>query len=108
MESPFKNIELKHWPDFLLAISGAAFLASLVALYSDVQIAKYLSIFFFGFVLFGIGGKIAHYKYRDPNIGGNVNAWFSGWKHSLLADSFALFGVILIVLSIACFIKVNA
>ncbi|SER76142.1 hypothetical protein SAMN05421690_10691 [Nitrosomonas sp. Nm51] len=88
----------------MLAISGAPFVISIIAMYSGNELGKYLSIGFFGMVLFGIGGKIAHYKFRDPNINGNINAWFPGWRHSTLADSFAVFGISLMILCIVLFI----
>lgn len=99
MSNPFSGIELKTWPDFLLAISGALLVAATVAMFAGNELALRLSAGFGGLVLFGIGGKVAHYKFRDPTIKGNGNAWFSGWRHSLLADIFAASGVVLICFS---------
>ncbi|WP_440997545.1 hypothetical protein [Arhodomonas sp. SL1] len=108
MENPFKNIELKFWPDFLLAISGLAFVVSVAAMYSGATLARSLSVGFFGLVLFGIGGKISHHRFRDPNIRENSNAWFSGWRHSMLANLFAAIGVIIVLLSVWLISKPNA
>lgn len=99
MNNPFSGIELKTWPDFLLAISGTLLVASVVAMFSGNDLALRLSVGFGGFVLSGIGGKIAHYKFRDSSVKGNANAWFSGWRHSFLADIFAVTGVALILFS---------
>lgn len=107
MESPFKSIKLKYWPDFLLAISGSAFVVSLVAMYSGIAFAQKLSVGFFGFVLFGIGGRIAHYQFRGPSIRGNNNAWFSGWRHSPLADFFAIAGIVLVAMACWAIFKVG-
>lgn len=103
MENPFKNIQLKDWPDFLLAISGVTFVVSLIALFGGSSFAGLLVLTFGGLVLFGIGGKIAHYRFRDATIQGNSNAWFSGWRHSLLADCFAALGILLVVIAIIGF-----
>lgn len=103
VENPFKNIQLKDWPDFLLAISGVSFIVSLIALFGGSSFAAALVLVFGGFVLFGIGGKAAHYRFRDSSIKGNSNAWFSGWRHSLLADSLAGSGVLLIVAAVIWF-----
>ena len=103
MDNPFKNIQLKDWPDFLLAISGLSFVVSLIALFGGSSFADEFLLVFGGLVLFGIGGKVAHYRFRDAAIKGNSNAWFPGWRHSVLADSFAAFGVLLIVLAVIRF-----
>ncbi|KKA43633.1 hypothetical protein [Salinivibrio sp. KP-1] len=66
MNNPFTNIELKVWPDFLLAISGALLVAAVVAMFAGNELATRLIFGFGGLVLFGIGGKAAHYKYRNP------------------------------------------
>lgn len=103
MNNPFRNIQLKDWPDFLLAISGVSFVLSLVALFGGLSIAAMIVPVFGGLVLFGIGGKIAHYRYRDASIIGNSNAWFAGWRHSFLADIFAGLGVFLILIAAVWF-----
>lgn len=100
MNNPFTNIELKVWPDFLLAISGVLLVAAVVVMFAGNELALRLSLGFGGLVLFGIGGKAAHYKYRDPSIKGNSNAWFSGWRHSFLADIFAALGIVLVCSSV--------
>jgi len=84
----------------MLAIAGPILVASIVAMYAGNDLAKAVSMVLGGTVLFGLGGKIAHYKYRDPNIKGNANAWFSGWRHSVLADGLAIVGFLLIGIAI--------
>lgn len=103
MENPFKNIQLKDWPDFLLAITGVSFVTSLIALFGDSSFASLFVLTFGGLALLGIGGKIAHYRFRDPTIKGNSNAWFPGWRHSLLADCFAGLGILLVVVAVILF-----
>ena len=71
-------------------------MASVVATFAGNGLALRLSLGFGGLVLFGIGGKAAHYKYRDPSIKGNSNAWFSGWRHSFLADTLAALGLVFV------------
>jgi len=97
--NPFNNTQLKEWPDFLLAFSGVSFVVSLMAMFSGSSIGLPCALIFGGLVLFGVGGKVAHYRFRDSGIKGNGNAWFSGWRHSLLADSFAGIGVVLVLLA---------
>lgn len=104
MENPLKNIQLKDWPDFLLAVSGASLCVSVIAILSGSALGASYALLFGGVFLFGVGGKIAHYKYRDPDIKGNINAWFTGWRHGLLADSFAIIGILLVFLAIYAFL----
>lgn len=99
MENPFRNIQLKDWPDFLLAITGFSFVISLIALFGGSAFAGLFVLAFGGLVLFGIGGKVAHYRFRDATIKGNSNAWFPGWRHSLLADCFAGLGMLLVIVA---------
>jgi hypothetical protein len=101
MDNPLKNIELETWPDFLLAIAGLAFIISLTSLLSGSAVAAPTTLIFSGIFSFGVGGKISYYRFRDSNIKRNKNAWFSGWRHSLLADSFAVIGVVLIIIGLA-------
>lgn len=108
MENPLKSIELKTWPDFLLAVSGMAVMISLTALFAGSDHALIATILFAGIFLFGIGGKISYYRYRDSSVKGNMNAWFSGWRHSILSDSLAFIGIALIVLSLVLIYLQNA
>ncbi|MEP2627445.1 MAG: hypothetical protein ABJP66_06585 [Hyphomicrobiales bacterium] len=100
MENPLKNIEFKVWPDYLLAVSALLLVISVGALFAGAPLGLPLSALFGGFFLFAIGGKIAHYKFRAPEAKGNANVWVSGWRHSFVADCFALLGVGLIVWAI--------
>lgn len=75
-------------------------MAAVIAMFAGNELALRLSLGFGGLVLFGIGGKAAHYKYRDGSIKGNSNAWFSGWRHSFLADTLAALSIVLVCLSI--------
>ena len=77
LENPFRNIQLKDWPDFLLAVSGVSFVVSLIAFFGGSSSAVPFVLVFGGLVLFGIGGKIAHYRFRDGAIKGNSNALVS-------------------------------
>lgn len=107
MTDPFKNIQLKDWPDFFLAISGTSFVLILGALVAHQNmpggIVNWL-LFFGGTVLFGIGAKKAHYKARDINLPGNV--WVSKWRCDFLANTFALGGVALVLFGVLRFIEV--
>lgn len=94
MQNPLANIKLQSWPDFVLAISGTAFLVSLPFVLGTCR-AIALAVLFCGGFIFGLGGKIAHYRYRDSSVPGNANAWFPGWRHSLLADSLAMIGLVI-------------
>lgn len=87
----------------MLSISGASYVASLIALFGGSSFTSFFVLIFGGLVLFGVGGKIAHYRFRDATIKGNSNAWFPGWRHSFLADSFAVLGVLLVIISIIRF-----
>lgn len=84
----------------MLAISGTLLITSVAAMFAGKVLGYSLSILFGGFVFLGLGGKIAHYKFRDPKITGNSNAWFSGWRHSFLANIFAIAGISMIFLAI--------
>ncbi len=106
MENPFKNIQLKNWPDFLLAISGVSFVLVLGALVADQKLpggTVAWAMLFGGLVIFGIGAQKAHYKTHIKNIKGNANVWVSKWRHSLLADAFAGVGLLLILFAIRYF-----
>ncbi|MDR4516628.1 MAG: hypothetical protein MRK00_04485 [Nitrosomonas sp.] len=107
MVNPFKNIQLKYWPDYLLAITGVSFLVLLVGMISGRQIPGgivYWVILFGGLVSFGIGAQIAHYRAHLKEIEGNINIWVSKWRHTILADSFAVIGVILVLYALGHFL----
>lgn len=104
MENPLKNIELKVWPDFLLAVSAVCLVMAVGSLLAGVPIALPLSPLFGGIFVFAIAAKISHYRFRDRSIKGNSNAWFSGWRHSVLADGLAVGGIGLIGWSIWLFL----
>lgn len=104
VENPLRNIQLKIWPDFLMAAAGFLLVISvIISLLAGSQLSGSCALLFGGGFLFGIGGKLAHYRYRDPNVKGNSNAWFAGWRHGPLADTFAGIGLILIVAAIFSF-----
>ncbi|AUD78734.1 hypothetical protein CW740_05505 [Kangiella profundi] len=102
VDNPLKSLELKTWPDVMLAISSVPFLISFGAMFVDSTkaFAVPITILIAGILCFGIGAKLAYYRYRDSNIEGNINAWFAGWRHSFLADFFAFIGFLLIFLGI--------
>lgn len=102
VDSPLKSIELKTWPDILLAICAVPFIIAFSAMFVDSTktFAVSVTILVDGLLSFGLGGKIAYYRFRDSEIGGNMNAWFSGWRHSILADTLAILGVLLISLGV--------
>lgn len=102
MDNPLKSLELKTWPDVMLAISSVPFLIAFSAIFAESTkaLAIPIAILLAGVICFGVAGKVAYYRYRNSSIRGNVNAWFSGWRHSLLADSLALVGFLLIVFGV--------
>jgi hypothetical protein len=111
MVNPFKNIELKNWPDYWLAVSGLGFiilLGALVAGKNQPGSTVAWVILFGGLLLFGIGGKIAHYKAHIKGVEGNINVWVSKWRHGFLADTLAIIGIILIIYSVVTFLGLCA
>jgi len=107
MENPFKNIQLKNWPDYWLAVTGISFVILLGGLVAGQQLlggTVNWVMFFGGLILFGIGAQKAHYKAHINGIEGNMNVWVSKWRHSLLADVFAVAGLLLVLFAIAKFI----
>ena len=102
VDNPLKSLELKTWPDILLAVCSIPFLLSFGAMFADStkNFAIPITLLVSGIMCFGLGGKLAHYRYRDSSVKGNMNAWFSGWKHSLMADGLAALGLALIGLGI--------
>ena len=107
LDNPLRNIQLKEWPDFVMAISGVSLVSSVVGMLSGVKLGYPCTLMFGGAFLFGLGGRIAHFKYRDASVKGNSNAWFSGWRHTTLADSFALLGVSMVLFAIYTFYTVG-
>lgn len=107
VENPFRNIQLKNWPDFWLAITGIAFVVVLTGLVAGQQLpggsATWVMLFG-GFVMFGIGAQKAHYKAHLKGVEGNINVWVSKWRHSLLADLFAVIGVLLVLCAVVLFL----
>ncbi|MBE9516435.1 MAG: hypothetical protein IME93_05605 [Proteobacteria bacterium] len=93
--NPFKNIRIKYWPDYLLAVVGTCTIAAVIAYLADSNRALPLMEIFGGLTLFGIGGEIAHYVYSKKGYGGMVSQHFSGWRHTLLADLFAVIGLVI-------------
>jgi len=70
MENPLKNLPLQTWPDILLAVCAVLCIAFVAGL-SSVQVAKPLATLTAGLILFGIGGIICHYRFRDVSVKGN-------------------------------------
>lgn len=106
MVNPFKSIQVKVWPDFLLAISGSSFTILLIALATNKDLPGSTlgwMVMFGGLVIFGFGAKKSHYKAHIKGIKGVKGIWVSKWNHSFLSDLFALIGVFLIIFSIAIF-----
>jgi hypothetical protein len=93
--NPFKNIRVKYWPDYLLAVTGTCFIITVLTYLTGIDRAFPLMVIFGGLILFGIGGEIAHYRYSIKGYGGMVSQQFSGWRHTFLANSFALLGILL-------------
>lgn len=111
MSNPFKNIQLKNWPDFWLAVTGPAFIIVLGALVTGKNIPGNTVtwvILFGGLVLFGIGAQKAHYKAHIKGVQGNMNVWVSKWRHSFLANTFAILGLALVLLAVWLFLDLNA
>lgn len=107
MENPFKNIQLKNWPDYWLAVTGASFVILLGGLVAGQQLpggTVNWVIFFGGLVLLGIGAQKAHYKVHIKDGEGNMNVWVSKWRHSIAADIFVIVGLLLVLFSIEKFI----
>ncbi|WP_115718825.1 hypothetical protein [Gallaecimonas mangrovi] len=89
MSNPFKNIELKYWPDFVLAISGISFVMVLGALIAGVTLPGGTLgwvLLFFGVIAFGVAGKHAHYRRHDKEI----HKWVSAWRASFLSNILVL------------------
>lgn len=96
MANIFANVRIQYWPDYLLVVSGTLLLASTTAMFSGIEYSGLVSLLLGGVFVFGIGAQIAHFRYRDKSVNGNANAWFSGWRHSFLADAFSLIGVAIV------------
>jgi len=60
MLNPLKYIELKSWPDYMLAVSAVCLVMAAGALLSGASIALSLSFLFGGIFVFATAGKIAH------------------------------------------------
>ena len=107
MENPFKNIRLKHWPDYWLALTGPCLIIFLGALVANAEIPGNTVtwvILFSGMFIFGIGAQVAHYKIHLKGLEGNANVWISKWRHSFLANIFAVVGLSLILCAAAIFL----
>jgi hypothetical protein len=106
MSNPFQNIQLKNWPDYWLAVNGISFVLILGALVAGQELLGRTVtwvILFGGFLFFGIGAKKSHYKAHVKGVQGNMNVWVSKWRHSFLADAFAIIGIVLVTYSIVSF-----
>lgn len=89
-----------RWPDAWLAMFGTAIVpVSGFAAADPVPIKLSILMTLFGLVLFGLGGKIAHYIERDKTLPSNV--WFSKWRHGLMQNIFASVGLVLTVVGFA-------
>ena len=102
MKNPFSNIELKTWPDFLLAISGISFVMTLGAMISGIYLPGgtlgWVALMA-GVVLFGIAGKQAHYRRHDKKL----NKWISAWRFNALSNIFVFASLALILGAIYVF-----
>lgn len=102
MSDPFKNIELKYWPDFLLAVSGTFSVMVLGALIAGIVLPGGTLgwvLMFLGVVAFGIAGKNAHYRRHDKKI----HKWVSAWRPNFLSNIFILVSLGLIAGSVYVF-----
>lgn len=90
----------KEWPDFVLVAAGCVLTLAVPSLFAGHRLAPGLALLATGAFVFGLAGKITFYKYRDPSVRGNINAWFSGWRHSWIGNIAALSGITLIVFGI--------
>lgn len=103
MSNPFDNIQLKHWPDFLLALSGVSFTMAFWALIGGIVLPGGTLGWVFalaGVVSFGIAGKIAHYQRHDKAI----YKWVSAWRNNWLSNMFLIVTMLLLVSSVYVFI----
>lgn len=104
MSNPFSNIELKHWPDFVLAISGISFVMVLAALISSTNLPGgtlgWVTLMA-GVVCFGIAGKHAHYRRHDKDI----HKWISAWRMSVLSNILVVIAFGLISGSVYIFVQ---
>ncbi|RYZ73445.1 MAG: hypothetical protein EOP09_01880 [Proteobacteria bacterium] len=86
----FKNASIRYWPDYWLVFAGTVTVLAMGSYIAAGLHPLWISLTF-GLFLFGTGAKIAHYLVRDKTS--TVNAWFSKWRHSFMADSFAAVGL---------------
>jgi hypothetical protein len=92
----FKNAKIQYWPEYWLVICGACLVVVLTGVVAGRLDVPWL-LLFGGLCLFGFGAKIAHYRERDKKLSSNV--WVSKWRHSFMADVFALCGFCLVGLA---------
>lgn len=99
VKNPLEKLELKTWPDVLLAILAIPFLIAFGAIFLETtrSFATPITLIIAGIIFWGLAGKISYYRFHDKSIKGNMNAWFSGWRHSFLGDSIAVIGIALIL-----------
>jgi hypothetical protein len=102
VKNPLEKLDLKTWPDVLLAIFVLPFTIAFTALFPETSrdFAIPIVLIISGMLFFGLAGKISYYRFRDNTIKGNSNAWFSGWRHSILGNSIALVGVAQVLLGL--------
>lgn len=104
MENPYKNIQLKNWPDYWLAVTGFSFVIIFGGLVAGQQLPGGIVawvMLFGGLVIFSIGAQISHYKVHLKGIEGNMNVWVSKWRHNFLADALAVVGLLLVLCALA-------
>lgn len=99
MKNPLEKLELKTWPDILLAMVALPFVISFGAMFpiSTRSFAVPITLIVAGIVLFGIAGKLSYHRYHDKSTAGNSNTWVAGWRHSFLGNSIATIGISLVV-----------
>jgi len=101
----FEKFIPKEWPDFVLVVAVGVLLLIVPHLFAGHRLAPGMAFLATGTFVFGLAGKLSFYKYRDPSVIGNTNAWFSGWRHSWIGNIFALIGITLIALGIFILIR---
>ena len=107
MTNPFKNIPLKDWPDYWLAVTGISFIIILSGLAAGKEFpggTVAWIILFGGLLLFGIGAKKSYYKAHIKGVEVNINVWVSKWRHGFLSNTFAVIGVCMVLFSLSIFL----